>query len=394
MDQSTHAETAVLVSFGEIGTKSRQVRTKMTRRLRNNLTAVLSAREIAAEVDQRWSRLVVRTDDADAAARAVADAPGVVWARPSAIVPATVDAVRDALERAAADHDEGTFAVRANRVGDAAEHDFSSRDLEVEGGRVVGELTGADVDLDEPDRTYRVEVRNDRAYVAGTTYDGPGGLPLGTQDPVVALVSGGHDSPVAAWELMRRGAPVIPVYVSLGDFGGPDNEARALATVQRLAEAAPNFDLDLRIVPLGGVVETLMNEVDETRMLSLRRAMLRVAEAVAEHENAVGIVTGEALGQKSSQTAANLAVTDAAATLPVHRPLLTCDKPDIVERARELGTYEDSSMAVGCQQVDPEFPETRATLDGVEAAEPDGLLARAADAASRLDVVAVDARDA
>ncbi|MFB6122169.1 MAG: tRNA sulfurtransferase [Haloferacaceae archaeon] len=393
MDQTTHAETTVLVSFGEIGTKSRQVRTRMTRRLRNNLAAVLAARGLSADVDQRWSRLVVSADDADAAARAVADAPGVVWARPGEVTPATVDAVCDALERAAASHGEGTFAVRVNRVGEASDHDFSSRDLEAAGGRVVGELTGAAVDLDDPDRTYHVEVRNDRAYVSGTTYEGPGGLPLGTQDPVAALVSGGHDSPVAAWELMRRGAPVIPVYASLGDFGGPDNEARALATVRRLAKSAPNFDLDLRIVPLGDVVTTLLREVEETRMLSLRRAMLSAAEAVAEREDAVGVVTGEALGQKSSQTAANLAVTDAAVSLPVHRPLLTRDKPDIIAQARELGTYEDSSMAVGCRQVDPEFPETRATLDGVEAAEPDDLLARAADAASRLDVVDVDAHD-
>jgi thiamine biosynthesis protein ThiI len=386
---STDAETAVLVSFGEIGTKSRQVRTRMTRRLRNNLAAILAARGIPGDVEQRWSRLVVRTDAVDAAARAVADAPGVVWARPVERVPATVDAVRDALERAAADHDADTFAVRANRAGEAGEHDFSSRDLEVEGGRVVGDLTGAAVDLDDPDRTYHVEVREDRASVSGTTYDGPGGLPLGTQDPVVALVSGGHDSPVAAWETMRRGAPVIPVYVSLGDFGGPDNEARALATVRRLARSAPNFDLNLRIVPLGDVVETLVEEVEATRMLSLRRAMLRVAETVADREGAVGVVTGEAIGQKSSQTTANLAATDAAVSLPVHRPLLTRDKPDIIERARALGTYEDSSISVGCQQVDPEFPETRATLADVEAAEPDDLLARAADAVDRMDVVDV-----
>lgn len=382
---------AVLVSYGEVGTKSRQVRVRMTRRLRNNVAALLADRDVPAEVEQRWARLVVHTDHPERAAGVAADAMGVVWARPVVTVDADVAAVNDALDRLAREgdpHDAAdTFAVRARRVGDDATHDFSSHDLEVAGGRAVEEATGAAVDLDDPDRTYHVEVRDDRAYVARETVEGPGGLPLGTQSSLVALVSGGHDSPVAAYEVMRRGSPVVPVYVGLGVYGGPDHEARAVSTIRRLQRFAPNFDLRPRVVPGGDVAERLAAEVDETRMLSWRRALLRIGAEVADREGARGVVTGEALGQKSSQTAGNLAVTDAAVDCSVHRPLLTRDKADIVALARDIGTDEDASIPVGCERLAPEYPETNATLSGVRAAEPDDVLDRAAAAVDRMRVV-------
>lgn len=382
----------VLVGFGDLSTKSREVRGKMTRRLRDNVAALLDARGVDATVEAEWARIVVHTAAADHAARVAADAMGVVWARPAVSRPADLDAVSRTLAALAVSRPADTYAVRARRAGDADGHDFSSRDIERAGGRAVGDAIDATVDLDAPDRTYDVEVRGDDAYVSATTYPGPGGLPLGTQDPLVALVSGGHDSPVAAYEAMRRGAPVVPLYVSLGDYGGPDHEARAVATVRRLARYAPNFDCRLRIVPGGPLADTLHGEVGDTRMLSWRRTLLTVAETVADREGAVGIVTGEALGQKSSQTAANLAVTDAAVDLPVHRPLLTWDKTAIVDRARDIGTDDDSSIAVGCERLAPPFPETRATLGDVEAAEPDDLLDRAAAAADDLRVVDLPAQ--
>ncbi|GAB6862721.1 tRNA 4-thiouridine(8) synthase ThiI [Haloplanus litoreus] len=377
----------VLVSFGELGTKSSEVRGKMTRRLRDNVAALLDARDVDATVERTWARLVVHTADPERAARVAADAMGVVWARPSTSCPATVDAVTDALAALARDTPPvDTYAVRARRVGDADAHDFTSRDLEREGGGVVGSVTDAAVDLDDPDRTYHVEVRGDCAHVAAESVAGPGGLPLGSQAPLVALVSGGHDSPVAAYEAMRRGSPVVPVYVRLGVYGGPDHEARAAATVDRLARYAPNFDCRLRVVPGGDVAERLVAEVADTRMLSWRRALLRIGEVVADREGAAGVVTGEAIGQKSSQTAANLAATDAAVDCPVHRPLLTRDKGDIVERARAIGTYENSSIPVGCERLDPDTPATGATPDAVVAAEPDDLLDRAATAVDDLRI--------
>jgi thiamine biosynthesis protein ThiI len=382
---------AVLVGFGEFGTKSSEVRAKMADRLAGSVRSLLETRGIAGEVDRRWSRLVVRTPRPEAIAEAVATLPGVAFARPVLVVEATRDAVFDALRTLARDHGpEESFAVDGTRVGPTDRHAFSGRDLNVEGGRLVEELTGAPVELDDPDRTYRIEVRGADAFVSTVRFEGPNGLPLGTQGRVAVLVSGGIDSPLATWRLMRRGCVPLPVYVDLGDYGGADHRARAFEVIRTLAERAPGEDVRPRVVDGSAVVDRLVADVGDTRMLSLRRAMLVMAEAVARRDGAHAVATGESLGQKSSQTGANIAVTDAAATLPVHRPLLTADKSDIVAEARRIGTYDDSTLPAGCERVAPAHPETNASLDAVVDREPDELLAMARDAGESASVADLD----
>ncbi|MFW6435243.1 MAG: tRNA 4-thiouridine(8) synthase ThiI, partial [Halovenus sp.] len=214
----------------------------------------------------------------------------------------------------------------------------------------------------------------------------PGGLPVGTQKPLVALVSGGIDSPVAAWLAMKRGPPVVPLYVDLGEYGGIDHRMRAIETVERLQRYAPNFDCRLRIAPGAEGIEQVAGVTEMYRMLVARRFMLRIAAAVAEEVGAVGVVTGESIGQKSSQTATNLRVTSAAIELPVHRPLLSMDKPEITDLARQIGSYDDSTIDAGCQQLAPDAPATQPPLERIEAAEPADLAALAADAATAITV--------
>jgi len=125
-------------------------------------------------------------------------------------------------------------------------------------------------------------------------------------------------------------------------------------------------------------------------MVSYRRFMLRAAEQVAEETDAVGVVTGEAVGQKSSQTSRNLRATDAACSLPVHRPLLTLDKPEIVEEARRIGTYETAKVDTGCHAVSPGHPETSASLEQVREAEPDDLFGLAEEGAKEATVEVFD----
>jgi len=378
------AAGTVLVRHGELGVKSDQVRIKMERQLQGHIDALLEDRSIPGTVRTERNRLYVRTDPEhiEDATEAATDAFGVVSASTAVRVEPELDAILAAMKRATERcYDGGAFAVRARRAGSSDAHPFSSTDLEQEGGAAVGETIeslGAEptVDLDDPDFTVFVECRPEKAFVFLEKREGPGGLPLGSQRPLVALLSGGHDSPVAAWEAMRRGSPIVPLYVDLGEFGGTDHRARAVATADRLAELAPQYDMRLRVAPAGNLVADLLAAVDATRMLSLRRAMLAMADAVADDHDAVGIVTGESIGQKSSQTTANLAVTDRATDLPVHRPLVTTDKTDILERARDLGTYEDTSIPAGCNRVAPEYPETNATLEAVEAAEPADLFER------------------
>ncbi|MFC3476617.1 tRNA sulfurtransferase [Halobacterium litoreum] len=366
---------SVVVRHGDVGVKSSSVQANMERTLRENLDAMLADRDVPGTVDREWGRLLVRTTDPDRAADAAADTFGVVSASPAVSVPPDLDAICDALADAAREqYDGGAFAVDARRAGD---HDFDSHDVNRAGGDAVWDAVEDDfdpeVDLDYPDLTFSVEVRQEEAFVFLEHRDGPGGMPLGTQDPLIALVSGGIDSPVAAWEAMKRGSPIVPLYLDLGEYGGPDHVARAEETVRALARYAPGEDLSLLVAPAGDAVERLAANTGRTRMLSYRRFMYRVAEHVAESVGAAGIVSGEALGQKSSQTAANFAVVDRATDLPIHRPLFALDKQEIIRRARDIDTYRDSTIEVGCNRLAPSQPLTAAPIESVRKDEPDAL---------------------
>ena len=391
----------VVVRHGEIGTKSDQVRRSMEGRLRDNIAAALAERDLPGTVERERTRLYVRapaafTDDPDsieAVTDVAASTFGVVSASPAISVEPHADPITDALAAAAREHyDGGTFAVRVNRAGDVDQHPFSSRELADAGGAAVWRAAAAEgvdpaVDLDDPDHTFFVDCRFEEAFVFLEKRDGPGGYPLGIQDPLVALVSGGIDSPVAAYEAMRRGAPIVPLYIDLGDYGGADHRMRAGETVRTLWEYVPGEEPAMLVAPGGEVVERLVETMDNDRMLGLRRFMYRVAEEVATREDAVGIVTGEAIGQKSSQTTANMRVTAAATDLPLVQPLVTRDKTDITAQARAIGTFDDSTIHAGCNRVAPSLPETAGTLEEVEAAEPDHLFDLAAEAAAEAEWV-------
>jgi thiamine biosynthesis protein ThiI len=381
----------VVVRHGDIGVKSAPVQSWMEETLAENLKALLTARSIAGHVEQHWGRLFVRTDEAEAAARAAADVFGVASASPARTVEPTLDAISDGLaEIAAAAYDGGSFAVEASRAGD---HEFTSQDVGQVGGEAIWAAVEAEfepeVDLDDPDCRFEVEVREGEAYLFLERFDGPGGLPVGTQSPMVALISGGIDSPVAAWLAMKRGAPIVPVYFDLGVFGGTDHRARAIEAVRKIAGYAPGEDHTLRIAPLGPGLEAMAGQVGDTRMLSVRRLMYLIAAEIAADVGAEGIVTGEAIGQKASQTATNLRVTDGVTDWPIHRPLLSMNKQEIIALARDIGTYETSSIDAGCNKIAPEQPETGADLERVADREPD-LEKLAREAAAGVELLSVD----
>ncbi len=382
----------VLVRHGDINTKSNTVRRYMEGLLAENLEAILADRSVPGSVERRWSRLLVHTTEeaVEDATAAAADTFGVVSASPCLTVSTEKAAILEALEETArARYDGGSFAVDARRAD--KELPYDSEDLAREGGSTIWAAVAdefePEVDLDDPDLTFGVEVRREGTFLSLEERSGPGGLPLGAQEPVIAMVSGGIDSPVAAYEMMKRGSPIVPVYVDLGPFGGIDHEARAMETVRVLSRYAPNFDMQVYRVPGGETLSVLVEEMEEGRMLSMRRFFYRAAEVLAERVDAHGIVTGEAAGQKSSQTIQNLGVTSRATRLPVHRPLLTRDKAEIVAQAREIGTFAESTIDAGCNRVAPDRAETNARLKPLLKAEPDDLFERAEAAARNAELV-------
>ncbi|ADD07010.1 ThiI-type thiouridine biosynthesis protein [Natrialba magadii ATCC 43099] len=382
----------VLIRHGDVNTKSNTVKRYMEDCLAENLTALLADRSIPGEVERRWNRPLIHTDEehVEAATATAADAFGVV----SASAVRTVDTAKGEIcaaltEAAEACYDGGSFAVDARRADKTLP--YTSEDLAREGGTAIWDAVEdefePEVDLDDPDLTFGVEVREDFAFIYLEKVPGPGGLPLGAQEPVIALISGGIDSPVAAYEMMRRGSPIVPVYVDLGAYGGIDHEVRAMETVRTLSRYAPNFDMQVYTVPGGETVDLLVETMEQGRMLSLRRFFYRTAEHLASRVDAHGIVTGEAVGQKSSQTLQNLGVTSRVTRLPIHRPLLTWDKADIVAKAREIDTFTQSTINAGCNRVAPDRAETNARLEPLLEYEPDDLFERAEEAARQSELV-------
>lgn len=385
----------VLVRYGEVGIKSSQLRGRMEQQLQENLLAILDDRELNADVTRENTRLYVETvpDQIKAVTTAVADTFGIVSASPARRVDPTREAITDALTETARTHYDGqSYAVRVDRAGPQSAHPFASTDLEREGGDVVGTVaqeTGIEptVNLDDPDLVFGVECRPDNAYIFLVRRSGPGGLPLGTQKSLVALLSGGIDSPVAAWLAMKRGAPVYPLYIDLGSYSGVDHRLRAEETAATLGEYAPNYDTRLRVAHGGEIIEEIAADLDMYRMLAIRRFMFQIASEVATDLGAAGIVTGESAGQKSSQTITNLRVTSAATDLPVHRPVLTLDKSTISQRAQQIGTYPDSTIDTGCHLLAPDRPATQPPLEQVREAEPATLKERAARAAAERTLI-------
>lgn len=234
-------------------------------------------------------------------------------------------------------------------------------------GAAVKQKTGARVDLENPQFTVTVEILPRDAFFGFNKIAGAGGLPVGASGRVVSLISGGIDSPVAAYRMMQRGCRVIFVHfhsVPYQDATSQDKVRRLLAALTRY-----QFLSRLYLVPFGEIQRQIVASVGRPlRVVLYRRMMLRIAEAIAHKEKAKALVTGESLGQVASQTLDNMAVIEQAARLPVLRPLVGMDKQEIVDQARRIGTFEISSIPDQdcCQLFVPKHPATKARLTDVQ----------------------------
>jgi len=232
-----------------------------------------------------------------------------------------------------------SFAVRVRR----ADKTFPLTSQEVE--RVVGAYiqghTGAKVDLTTPKLTYYVEIQPEGAFCSIERVSGLGGLPVGTGGKVASLLSGGIDSPVASYRMMKRGCQVVFVHFTSYPF----TDASSWDKCRSLVSLLTRFQQEskLYVVLLGEVQRRIAVSVPSRfRILIYRRMMLRIAEAIAQREGCLALVTGESLGQVGSQTLANLFSVQRVATLPVLRPLIGMDKQEIIAQARAIGTYDIS----------------------------------------------------
>ncbi|MFV2041520.1 MAG: tRNA uracil 4-sulfurtransferase ThiI, partial [Candidatus Hydrothermarchaeales archaeon] len=288
----------------------------------------------------------------------------------SVAVKTTSDAdelISDAVIQAKRVIDEKTkFAVRARRKGS---HPYKSMEIAGQIGASIKESTGASVDLTNPDVTINVEIRDKNAYIFHEIIAGVGGMPLGTQGKAVALVSGGIDSPVAALMMMKRGVEIVALFMDCRPLVDSRTIDRATDAV-RVLTTWTNKPIKTIVAPYGeALMEFLKYGDHKLGCVLCKRLMLRVAQKVAESEGALGIVTGDSLGQVASQTLQNMHTIEAGIDLPVFRPLIGMDKTEIISLARIVGSYETSVQPANCCLGPPLHPETGATVFKVNGAE-------------------------
>ena len=285
----------------------------------------------------------------------------------------TVDPDMDAITRTASElirrESFESFSVRARRSYSTFQP--SSHDINVHVGQYIKDETRARVDLSNPDVTAHIELFGKTGIVFCRRAPGPGGLPVGVSGRLLALISGGIDSPVAAWRMMRRGAEVELIHF----HGQPFTDPSSIRQTLELADVLTNYQLRcvVHLVPLADAQREIVATAPAgLRVILYRRAMLRIAERLSAEVGAAGLVTGDSLGQVASQTMENLTTVDAAApSVRILRPLIGMDKQEIVDTARTIGTYEISTRKYQdcCVLFQPRTPATRSTVEQADRAE-------------------------
>jgi len=228
-----------------------------------------------------------------------------------------------------------TFALRCKRSG---QHDFSSMDVEyLVGGNLKEHCETAGVKLDNPEVLVRIEVIEDRFFIVLNRYEGLGGFPLGTQDAVLSLISGGFDSTVSSYLTMKRG---LLTHYCFFNLGGKAHEVGVKEVAVYLwMKYGASHRVKFITVPFEEVLKEILEKVENSQMgVVLKRMMLRAATRMAHDWEIPALVTGESVAQVSSQTLQNLAVIDSATDILVLRPLITMDKTDIIHLSRKIGT--------------------------------------------------------
>ena len=374
----------ILVRFGELTLKSSRSRRRFLRILIRNIRDALNSLGYKYEIENLWSRLII---DVDGDLEETCEVLKRVFGVHSLVIVSDhyFNGLEDLAKICVSEYKDlvkgKSFAVRVKRAG---YHNFTSMDV----ARLVGERLlkyAKKVDLSNPEVEVRLEIRDDRLFCYHKMVKAYGGLPVGTEGVAVALVSGGFDSAVAAWYTLKRGAIVHYVFCNL------DGEGYKLDVIRVLKVLSDNWSYGyqprLYVVDFSSVLDEIKKTREDYWNVILKRMMYRAAEYVAKKINAESIITGESLGQVSSQTLTNLYVSQLAVKIPINRPLFGLDKEEIIEISREIGTYDYSAKVQEYCAIIPEKPILKASIKVVEDEEGKMNLSLLDDALKRVEVI-------
>jgi thiamine biosynthesis protein ThiI len=360
---------SVVVHYQEIALKRRNRPWFIARLVRNIKTATSDLS--VTRVSTKMGRIEIMLGSPDAwepVAERLRHVFGIANFSRAALVPLDVDGIAEAILNDLGDLRVSTFRVSAKRAD--KRFPLTSPQIEREVGGRIKEAKGWTVDLDNPEFTIHVEALTGEAFYHFGKNAGPGGMPTGVSGRVVALLSGGIDSPVACYRLMKRGCRVIPVHF----HSYPILSRASQEKVRELAAVLTRYQQFTRLymVAFGEIQQQVMLSVSPPlRVVIYRRLMMRIAQGIAWKSHAGALVTGEVIGQVASQTLENMSTIGSVSTLPVFRPLIGMDKDEITIEAQRLGTYpisiiEDQDC---CQLFTPKHPATKARREDIEGAE-------------------------
>ena len=381
----------IIKLFPEIMIKSESVRKRFVKILTSNIRNVLTKYDDTVAVIKHWDYIEVRSKiDANLPMliEQLQRIPGIhhflqVEEKPFANLH---EIFEQTLSDVASQLENKTFCVRVKRKG---KHEFNS--LEAEryiGGGLNQHIASAKVQLKNPDVTVRIEIEDDKMMLVRARYEGIGGYPIGTQEDVLSLISGGFDSGVSSYMLLRRGSRVHYCFFNLG---GAAHEIGVKQMAYHIWQRyGSSHNVRFVAINFEGVVGEILENVDNGQMgVVLKRMMVRAASKIAQRFDIQAIVTGEALGQVSSQTLTNLRLIDEAAEVLVLRPLITHDKEQIIGMAKHIGTDDIAkSMPEFCGVIskNPTVKAIKAKIEQEEGNFNFAVLESAVENAQYLDI--------
>ena len=362
-------EKLFLVHYGEIGLK-RGNRSYFEKKLAQNIKLALKGMG-CAEVRRIYGRILVMLHlDADVAAiqEQLRKVMGIAHFELVLAVEQTLDAIQDAALELVKDRQFKTLKVETKRAN--KRFPLTSPEINAAVGAHLLSATGASANMHNPDLRCNIEIVDEAAYIYVEKIRGIGGLPVGASGKVLVMLSGGIDSPVAAWRMMKRGVKALFVHF----YSYPYTDRASLEKVEELAEilATWNYRTQVYFVPFAEVQREIVTQTPARfRVILYRRMMVRIAQQIAADAKAECLATGESLGQVASQTLGNLRVIEEVAEIPILRPLIGDDKAEIMELAEQIGTFEISTLPHDdcCSLFVPDHPATNASLEAVQEAE-------------------------
>jgi thiamine biosynthesis protein ThiI len=356
-------EKKILVRYGEIFLKSEPVRKILEKKLVKNIKEFLKKENVKFKIERERGRIFVKTKEIEKVSEILKRVFGIVSFSPCFhLKTASLKKIQEFCKKNYKNWiaKNESFAIRVRRVG---KHKFTSQEV----AEAVGKIINRKVDLKNPEKEIFIEIRNNNTYIYTKILKAEGGLPVGSEGKVLSLISGGIDSPVSSWLAMKRGCKVI--FVHFHSF--PLVSKTSIYKTRELVKILSNYQGKSKVyfLPFSKLQMYLKARVPPKDLIIFyRRFMLRIAEEIAKRENANAIVTGESLGQVSSQTLQNLGVIEEVCKLPILRPLIGMDKNEIIALAKKIGTYEISIRPQEdcCTLFVPKHPTTRAKISRIK----------------------------